>query len=124
DRIAQELGVARDGPTRIQAGFLQAMQDASDSGHVSIPLRAATSRALALLELDDADPNSEEKIGTAIDALWRGGYVVRENSNDGEPLVFLSDLHAAETRFAQRLLGLARAPARPLSGAARSLTEF
>ncbi len=127
DRIAQELGVARDGPARIQAGVLQAMHDATDSGHTCMPTSAVSARALALLELDGSDMTGEETINEALRSLVVGRYVVRELDDrltGGETMVFLADLHAAEHRFAARLLELARAPARPLTGAARALEEF
>jgi exodeoxyribonuclease V alpha subunit len=124
DRIAQELGVARDGPARVQAGVLQSMHDATDSGHTCVPASAVAARALALLELEGDDLEREAKIGEAVRALAKGGYVVEEDVPGAESVVFLADLHAAERRFAARLLELARAPARPLSGAERALAEF
>lgn len=123
DRIAQELGVSRDGPTRVQAGVLQSLQDATDSGHTCVPIPGVTARALALLEIE-ADADSEAKVAHAIDALVLGGYIVRENTSSGEPRLFLSTLHAAEVRFAEQLRALSAAPARPLPGAARALDEF
>ncbi len=125
DRIAQELGVERDGPARIQAGVLQAMHDATDGGHACVPESAARARALALLDLPPEDPTAEDKIRSALVALRMGGYVVMEKRDEeDEPRVYLADLYAAEVRFASRLLTLLRAPARPLPGAARALAEF
>ena len=37
DRIASGLGIARDSPQRIEAGVLQALRDAKDSGHAFLP---------------------------------------------------------------------------------------
>lgn len=130
DRIAQSLGIAKDGPARIQAGVLQAMHDATDAGHISVPLLALSHRAAALLELD-TDVTSLEvdtRVEHALRALAMGGYVVREKAEDREGgesnLVFLSDLYAAERRFATRLIALADASTRPLAGAERSIADF
>lgn len=125
DRIAQELGVDREGPARVQAGLLQAMHDATDGGHTCVPESAARARALALLDLPPEDASAEDKLKSALTALRVGGYVVTEQRPDeDEPRVYLSDLYGAEVRFASRLLTLLRAPARPLPGAARALAEF
>ena len=122
DRIAQELGVEKDSATRIQAGVLQALQDATERGHVAVPKDALSERALALLELDD--DAGQERVETAIEALARGRYVVREKTTEGVPVVYLAPLHAAEVRVAERLLALAGRSMRALSGAERALREF
>ena len=39
DKIAQQVGIARDAPERIQAGLLQALSDATESGGHTCVLR-------------------------------------------------------------------------------------
>ena len=121
DRIAQELGVGADSPARMQAGLLQTLNDALESGHTCVSVDDAIARALQLLALGDGD--APERVREALRALVRGRYAVAELA-DGEPVVFLSRMHAAENRVAQRLRELSQAIARPLGGAARAVAEF
>src|SRR5262249_47531376 len=78
-------------------------------------------RAMQLLEIDAAD--APERIREALRALVRGHYAVAELA-DGEPVVFLTKMHAAEVRVAQRFKELVSAQARPLGGAAQAMAEF
>ena len=55
DRIAASLGIARDSPQRIEAGILQALRDARDSGHVYVAGEELGTRAALLLEVDGND---------------------------------------------------------------------
>jgi exodeoxyribonuclease V alpha subunit len=52
DRLAQELGVAKDSPARMQAGVLQVLRDATEAGHSYAEHEDVASRAAALLEVD------------------------------------------------------------------------
>jgi exodeoxyribonuclease V alpha subunit len=121
DRIAAELGIARDSPRRIEAGLLQALRDARDAGHVYLPALELVSRAAALLEIDRAEKGAE--LDRAIDVLALGGYVVPEGAGEAR-VVYGAKMHAAEARLAQTLLALAQAEARPLPGAERAIAEF
>jgi exodeoxyribonuclease V alpha subunit len=121
DRIAMELGTARDSPRRVEAGILQAVHDARDAGHVYLPTADLSERAAALLEVDLE--TSRPSIAAAIDVLALGGYVVPETAPEGR-IVYGADMYGAEVRLARSLLELAAAPARPLPGAERAISEF
>ncbi|WP_394835105.1 ATP-dependent RecD-like DNA helicase [Pendulispora rubella] len=123
DRIAQELGVGSNSPARMQAGLLQTLNDALEAGHTCVTVDEAVGRAMQLLGFDPDDASMAEHVREALRALVRGRYAVAELA-DGEPLVFLTKMHAAEVRVARRLLELTRANARGLGGAAQAMTEF
>ena len=121
DRIAMELGIARDSPRRIEAGLLQALRDARDSGHVYLPAEELGDRAASLLEVDREE--NRGALERATDALALGGYVVPEAAPEGR-IVYAAEMYAAESRLARGLVELARAEARPLPGAERAIAEF
>ena len=50
DRIAQALGLPKDHPTRLEAGLVYVMQQATDDGHVYLPRPEAVEKAAGLLE--------------------------------------------------------------------------
>ncbi len=121
DRIAGELGIARDAPRRIEAGVHQALRDARDSGHVYLAAPELGSRAASLLGIDQE--GARESIDRAVDALALGGYVVPEQ-RDGARIVYTAELYGAEVRLAGALVELAGAPARPLPGAETAIADF
>jgi exodeoxyribonuclease V alpha subunit len=123
DRIASELGVARDSPRRVEAGVLQALRDARDSGHVFLPARELGDRAAALLGIDAQGDAERAALERAIDALALGGYVVPEGA-PGDRIVYGAEMYAAEVRLARTIVELAEAPARPLPGADQAIAEF
>ena len=116
DRIARALGIAKDAPERVQAGLLQAMNDAVESGHVHVGEEALTERALALLELEPKDAPLAKQ---AIARLVMGGHLVREDDE-----LFRADLFAAEKRVAAKLAALARAEPEPLERADEAIAKF
>ncbi len=123
DRIASELGIAKDSPERLQAGLLQVMHDVTDAGHTYAPEIELAGRALKMLGLDEHDPDNRERIAMATRALVLGGHVVLE-APSGVSIAFLTRSWAAETRLARRIAELAQTPARPLAGAAQAIQAF
>jgi exodeoxyribonuclease V alpha subunit len=121
DRIAGELGVARDSPQRFQAGVLQALRDARDTGHVYVRADDLGDAASALLGVDAFASRPATKL--AIDTLALGGYVVPESSSEGR-IVYSAEMHTAEARLAKRFAELAAAKVHPLSGAAEAIADF
>lgn len=119
DRIAAELGVARDSPERMEAGLLQAVHDVTESGHTYASEDELASRAAQLLEIEDA----REPLRRAVGALAVSGYVAVEEVQ-GARILFASEMHAAETRLARRLVEIARATPRPVGGAAQAIAAF
>jgi exodeoxyribonuclease V alpha subunit len=111
DRLAAELGIARDSPQRMQAGVLQTVHDASEAGHAYIVEAELVERAAAMLEIDLAA--SRQQLVRAIDALAAGRHVVVEQAF-GARIVFAADIFAAEQRAARRLAEIAARPPKPL----------
>jgi exodeoxyribonuclease V alpha subunit len=118
DRIAAELGIAKDSPQRLQAGVLQTLRDARDAGHTYAPRDELLTRAAELLDVpgggDDAAPRAA--LEHAVEALAMGRYVVPETVQDTR-IVYASDMYAAESRLGWRLAEMARAGTTPLAGA-------
>jgi exodeoxyribonuclease V alpha subunit len=54
DQIARDLGLPSDAPSRIAAGIIFALNDATDNGHVFLPRDALVETAAAMLEVDAA----------------------------------------------------------------------
>jgi exodeoxyribonuclease V alpha subunit len=121
DRIAAELGIARDSQQRMEAGLLQAVHDVTESGHTYAREDELTVRAAQLLGLEEAD--AREPMRRAVGALAVAGYVAIEEVQ-GTRILFASEMHAAETRLARRLVELAHAAARPVGGAERAIAAF
>lgn len=121
DRIAAELGVAKDSPTRVQAGILQVLHDAAEAGHVCVPEGVLFERAATLLGLDALAYASTFVHATL--ALVLGRHVVRDMFS-GVPQVYAFHLHAAEVRLAGRLRDLCMARVPPLRDLDTKLTAF
>ncbi len=60
DKIARDLGLPPDAPSRIAAGIIFALNEASDNGHVFLPRDALVETAAAMLEVDP--PVIEESV--------------------------------------------------------------
>ena len=123
DRIASELGVAKDSPQRLQAGVLQTLRDLTDAGHVYVPEEDLVTRSARTLGAVGEDDGERARIKHAVLALAAGRFVVVETV-DGARIVYSAYLHAAEVRLADRLAALARADAEALSGADRAIADF
>ena len=96
DKIAANLGIARDAPQRAEAGLLYALEQATGEGHVFLPESDLVASAAELLGVDP------RVLESALLALVMRQDVVR----DGDA-IYLRPLHAAETacdRFLKRLL--------------------
>jgi exodeoxyribonuclease V alpha subunit len=52
DKIARDLGLPPDAPSRIAAGIIFALNDATDNGHVFLPRDELVEAAAAMLEVD------------------------------------------------------------------------
>ena len=119
DKIAQQIGVAKDAPERIQAGLLQALTDATEGGGHTCVVRDEWLRAAATL-LGGPD---EADLERALRALLLAGHVIQENTLEG-PVYFTRDMHAAEVRLAERIKELARSQIRELGDVATLLDRY
>jgi exodeoxyribonuclease V alpha subunit len=75
DRIALNLGLASNGPPRIDAGILHVLQECEDQGHTHFERREVALQAIELLEA-----NSDE-VENRIDALLSQGEIVPSKSD-------------------------------------------
>ncbi len=112
DRIAQNLGLPSDHPSRLEAGVIFALNEMIDDGHVYSPYEVLIERAHALLEVDLA------LLPGAIDRLAAGDRVrldrLRIGTDRGETgqvaeerAVYLTPLFHGETGVAVQLQTLA-----------------
>lgn len=99
DKIAGEMGIAKDSDKRAEAGLLYVLDQAGGEGHVYLPEKDLFSRAADLLEREAA--SLEDPLAALVDAE----AAVRE---DGR--VYSPPLHAAETGCARLLARLMRVP--------------
>ena len=70
DRIALNLGLASNGPPRIDAGILHVMQECEDQGHTHFERREIALQAIELLQAESLE------VENRIDALLSQGEVV------------------------------------------------
>jgi len=70
DRIALNLGLASNGPPRIDAGILHVMQEFEDQGHTHFERREIALQAIELLQAES------HEVETRVDALLTQGEVV------------------------------------------------
>ena len=139
DRIASEMGIAKDSPQRMHAALLQALRDATESGHCYLVAEDLMMRAARLLAEDArATEPPSVKLLTSLESALRtvimGGHVVVEEGEAlvrlraGAPLrtavVYDARMHATETRLAARLAMLAGAEGDTLPGFAAAVTRF
>ena len=70
DKIALNLGLASNGPARIEAGILHTLQESEDEGHTHVERRELALNAANLLEADTGN------VETRIDALMNDEELV------------------------------------------------
>ncbi len=139
DRIAAEMGIAKDSPQRMQAALLQALRDATEAGHCYLVGDDLTARAARLLadDVSGTEPPSVElvaRLDDALRAVIMGGYVVAEEGDAltrlraGAPLrsavVYDARMHETESRLAARLAMLAGEDACALAGFDAAVGRF
>ncbi len=104
DEIASRIGIAPHSARRALAGLRHVLQEAAGAeGHSALPLADLIARAEKLLGV------SATSIASALaDGVTKGDFI--EDRIDGETLVYLPHLHAAEIAVARRVRALAEAP--------------
>ncbi len=110
DRIAQNLGLEKDAPQRVQAGIRYLLNEAADDGHVYLPGGRQKPGRAGLIELakDILDINAE-LIPPALEALRADDGVVTEDLR-----YYLPPLYHAEVGVASSLRRLLRTSAAKL----------
>jgi exodeoxyribonuclease V alpha subunit len=110
DKIARELGLPATAPTRLNAGLVYALNEATDDGHVFLPAEELLKLAGELLDVDQ---------GLLEDALLRlrnAGDVMFEDipdSESGRPVqvVYHAAMYYSEKGVAARIHDMLDAPA-------------
>ncbi|MCA1905949.1 MAG: ATP-dependent RecD-like DNA helicase [Desulfarculus sp.] len=103
DRIAQSIGLAADHPTRLQAGLLYSLSQASEEGHVYLPYEELMEAAARQLRVERG------LLGPAFARLHNDRRLVLESDRPDQP-VYLTGFQVLEERAAQALAALARRP--------------
>ena len=110
DRIARNLGIPQDSPSRLSAGILHILHESTEKGHVYQPYEPLIDECMKTLKVE------REPIVKAIAELFTEGRVVIEDLNrDGEfkennKAVYLSGYHTAERGIAFFLKRLLKTP--------------
>ena len=107
DRMARNLGIPADSPSRAEAAVLHVLQECSAEGHLYYPRIPLIQRCQKLLQVD------REIIGRAIERLHQEGRLVVEGIGEGilqagesDPAVYLPAFHTAEAGIASMLVEL------------------
>ncbi len=122
DRIAQNLGLPPEHPSRIEAGIVFALNETINEGHVYVPKELLAQRAIELLGV------SEELIAPALERLAQDDRirpemiplqgkkdgkatqaVTESQATYGTPVIYLTPLYFGEKGVAERLKALAHA---------------
>lgn len=111
DRIAQNLGIAKDSPMRAEAGVLYVLNQLADEGHVYYPYEPLVDKSREILGVE------REIIVRAIASAALEKRIVLEDLNDeieefreNHKAVYLARFHVCERSIADRLKMLSSAP--------------
>lgn len=104
DKIASNLGIAKDASQRIEAGITYALEQASLDGHVFLPEEELVTNSSKLLEVD------VERVAPLIVQLVMRGEIVREKD-----ALYLRNLWAAEKGCEDLIKRLLRTPGAEIS---------
>lgn len=96
DQLAQNMGIEKDAPMRVQSGIEHVLWELSHSGHVCYPIEPFLKEAAAILEV------GFEKIQDKIDQLDEEKRIVKDLIGD-EPFVWIRPLFMAELGIAREL---------------------
>ena len=104
DKIAENLGFAKDSELRAQAGILYVLQELSDEGHVYYPYEPLIEKCKEILRID------REVIVKALGTIALKEMIVIEDLNEdlesfeeNNKAVYLTKFHVSETSIAKRL---------------------
>lgn len=114
DKIAQNLGIEPDSPTRIRAGLEYSLNEMAGEGHVYAPRPHLAQVTAGLLDV------SLDKVDVQIDLLAADERIFLESiAQDEDPAVYLMPFYRAEIGVATQLRKLLL-----VTGHARALAEF
>ncbi len=111
DKIAEQLGFAKDSRLRAEAGILYVLHQLSDDGHVYYPYEPLIEKSREILEVE------RDVLVEAIGRLTLDKRIVIEDLNEdieefreNNKAVYLSKFHTCETSIARRLKKLLKIP--------------
>ena len=111
DKIAKDIGFAKESPLRVEAGVVYALQQLADDGHVYFPYELLIDKARGILEV------GRKIIVNALGRLSIDQQIVIEDLNESlhefkqnHKAVYLTRYHRCETGIANRLKGLLDTP--------------
>ena len=110
DKIAENLGFAKDSDLRAAAGILYVLHELTDDGHVYYPYELLIGKCKEILEID------REIIVKAMGAIAVDKQIMIEDLNsdiefkENNKAVYLSGYYTAEKNLATRLKTLINAP--------------
>lgn len=111
DRIAQNLGFAKDTQLRVEAGILYVLHQLADDGHVYFPYEPLIDRCREILEVD------RKAVVTALGGLAIDQKVIIEDLNEtiegyreNNKAVYLARFHRSETGIARYLKRILQTP--------------
>ncbi|HEU4964915.1 MAG TPA: ATP-dependent RecD-like DNA helicase [Bacilli bacterium] len=110
DKLAQLLGLPPLAAGRLRVGLKHILRQASDDGHVYLPVRELLQKAASLLG-DEAIPKLPEML-RQLAAKRTGGVIVEEA--EGEHLVYLAGFYFSETKAAERIGKMVGAESDPI----------
>ena len=103
DQIAQNMGLAADAPTRLQAGLLYTLNQAAEQGHCYLPDTELVKQATEILAVES------EPLSTALLVLEKDKLTRTEQAGEISA-VYLPTLWQAEQSVARRITNLLRHP--------------
>lgn len=106
DGIAQKLGIARDAPSRIEAGLLHVLDENLEQGHLHLPDPLLVEETASLLGVN------ADRVRERLDALILAGLVIRELLGSRGPCSALPTAYQTEVETAALLGELVRTPTR------------
>lgn len=106
DGIAQKLGIARDAPSRIEAGLLHVLDENVEQGHLHLPDDHLITETATLLAVHP------DKARERLAALVLSGLVIRELLGSRGACSSLPWAYLAEVQTASMLTELTRTPTR------------
>jgi exodeoxyribonuclease V alpha subunit len=109
DDIAHQMGVAADAPERLRAGLLHVLETAAGRGHCCLPEMLVVQQAVELLRCSEAMILPE--VGHLISAAQ-----MERHTLDGQNVLYLPQLRAAEQSVANAIRGLVAQPVEKLLG--------
>jgi len=122
DRIAQDLGLAHDHPSRIEAGIVYTLNSMINNGHVFAPYRDLIKKAAELLEVDTTATSNGINRLLNVRRVKRESIVPNKNEANikdkclkisenkpefGEDMIYLTPFYHSERGVTQQLFDLA-----------------